>query len=195
MSKPDRRKQRRLEARALQAARPKASEELAHARRLAGLPMESMWISESWRFVGLAVCVVVRRRPDGDLAVLSAIADLGCLGIKDVAVFPSVSPAGLDDILARATRDSMLNVPIGVGVQLLRESARWCEACGMPERDSQTATLAFLSDEVGDSSFEIPLGHDGKPMLVPGPHDDFNELAAILAARFGSGGFHFTAPA
>lgn len=183
-----------MEARALQAARPMASEELAHARRLAGLPMESMWISESWRFVGLAVCVVVRRRPDGDLAVLSAVADLGCLGIKDVAVFPCVSPSGLDDILARASRDPMLNVPIGLGVQLLRESARWCVACGMPVRDSQTATLAFLLDEVGDPAFEIPLGHDGKPMLVPGPYDDFDQLEAILAERFGSNGFHFTAP-
>jgi hypothetical protein len=195
MAKPDRRAMRRAEARALQLARPLPSAELTHARKLAPFPVVGAWLGDGWQDVHqLIVGGIARARPDGGLAGVRFLADLGCMGVKQAVLRPKITRWDFETEIGRAAQQTVRPVPVGTLAQVVREVARWSVACGMPTTDDQAITLAFLGDEASDTTVEVPLGSDGKPMLVPGPFDDAPALMKILAERFGPGGFNYIFP-
>jgi hypothetical protein len=192
--KISKKQQRREEARALQAARPRMSEELIQASKLAAFPLVRGWLSEGYQKSGLAICGLARRRPDGDLAILTAITDLGCMGTKDFKLLAKVPPSMVGERFERYSDTPLEEAPVGHVVQVLREAMRWRIACGMPAREAHAVVTAFLDTAQGDPTYPVTLGTEGKPFLIPGPFDDAEELIGLLEAKFGPTGFHYITP-
>lgn len=192
MPKPDRRSARRAEARALQAARAPLSREVTDAMRLAQLPPVAAWLSEWDDASRLVIAGLARRRADGDVALVTLLVDMGCLGVKNHHLHPKVRLSEAEFLVAE------VGVPITrVEPELLaavvRAAARWSTHCGVPTNPSQQLGLAFLAG-ITPSTVEVPVGLEGKPFLMPGRQDDADGVMELLEERFGPDGFRYLRP-
>lgn len=195
MAKVDKKALRREEARALQAARPVMTPELADAIRLAPLPFAGAWVSTGWQRSKLAVVGVARRRPDGDFAAVLMLVDLGCLGVKTARVYTKIEAHRFSAELERISDSGLDAVTVGQVAQLVREASRWSAGFGLQREPVSSTVLTFLGGLDADPSFEVPLGEGGKPMFIAGPQDDADAIMAQLTKAVGPGGFEFFMPA
>ncbi len=195
MAKVDKKALRREQARALQAARPVMTPELADAVRLAPLPFAGAWVAKGWRRSKLAVVGVARRRPDGDLAAVLTLVDLGCLGVKTARVYPKIEAHRFSAELERISDSDLDVITAGEVAQLVREASRWSAGFGLKREPASSTVLTFLGGIEADPSYEVPLGERGKPLFIAGPQDDTDAIMAQLTEAVGPGGFEFFMPA
>ena len=195
MAKIDKKALRREEARALQAARPAMTPELADAIRLAPLPFAGAWVATGWQRSKLAVVGIARRRPDGDLAAVLALVDLGCLGVKTARVYTKIEAYRFSAELERIADSGLDAVTAGQVAQVVREASRWSASFGLKREPVSSTVLTFLGGIEADPAFEVPLGEGGKPIFIAGPQDDTDAIMAQLTAAVGPGGFEFFMPA
>lgn len=192
MAKPDRRRDRRAEARALLAVRPPSAPELNQAGRLARFPPVHAWISSWDDPKNLVFACLTRRRDDGDLALLTLLIDLGCLGVKDQHLLAKLSSGDAHERVGRSPIPVARAEP-GVVAAVVRAAADWSAECGFEASLAQRVANAFVQG-IEPAPVQVPVGVDGKPFFMPGPYDDAAALLERLSARFGPDGFHFFAP-
>ena len=60
-----------------------------------------------------------------------------------------------------------------------------------PNRDIRDAQLVLGDADPDACDEEIPLGSDGKPLFVPGPHDNVDRIMDKLTRKLGPNGFHY----
>jgi len=65
---------------------------LVHIRRARDYAIEGCWAQTDWQDGGLAVVVVARQRPDGDLVFGVYLVDYFCLGLKDTYCNANTAP-------------------------------------------------------------------------------------------------------
>jgi hypothetical protein len=193
MVKPDRRAARREAARELQAARPRPTALEIDAARLSAFPVAGAWCSPWDNPRHLVTLALARRRPDGDLAVMTAIVDLGCMGVKDASVIAKVPPLLADEGVAKRCGPDAQRENAGVVAAVVAAGAQYAKACGVAERDVQRGLVAFLRG-VPAAPITVPLGVDGKPFFMAGPYDDAEQVLTALEERFGPDGFHYVLP-
>jgi hypothetical protein len=194
MAKVDKRALRRQEARALQAANPRPAPEVVRASELAKGAPHAAWMSLTWQRSKLAFVALARKRTDGDYALLVALADLGCLGVKSAKLYAKLAAGELQATLDKNSYEAVERAPAEQVAQVLAESLRWAEHCGFEPTLEGRVARAFFAGVEPQADFEVPLGEEGEPLFVPGPNDKTAAVLAQLEARFGEGGFHYVAP-
>lgn len=159
--------------------------------RARDLPVEECVISRGWRERGLAHILLARRRDDGSLVVGGYYVDTLCLGLKDTAVIPNVSPddyrqnvkpnvfndaVEFEDCepgLARAVVEGAIAFAAGTG---FRPNKRWEES-------------KHLFDGVEARAEGLTFGREGMPCLVLRGGEQNPVAVARLERALGAGNF------
>lgn len=175
--------------------RPAAA--LPSASTAARWPLYECLISQGWQEEGALVQIIVARRSEvGLIAAAIFLVDLGCLGVKDAfaRVFPDRETyESLVDRLADAT--PLVKTDLDTVVKVIQEAISYAERLGFkPARDFQVAA-PFLEGGLAErSAARVPLGKNGRPFYVAGPHDNARKIVQQLAQRVGVGNFDFIVP-
>ena len=130
----------------------------------------------------------------GEVGAAVFLVDLGCLGVKDAfaARFPTLEDYELG---VRAQMTSMRPVEAissDLAAKIVREGIAYARSLGLePHRDYAQAA-PYLADANPDAATEeVPLGRDGKPYFVNGPHDNVRKIVTQLNRAVGPGNYEF----
>lgn len=148
---------------------------------------------------GLSNVLVSRLLRTGNVAFVSFLVDVYCLGVKDV----------LFDVTSRRRYDGQIfgklfethrpvNLEPADARKLIEGAVEYARQLGLlPHRDYQRAARIFGDIDSTSSSQEFIYGKDGKPYFISGPHDRparCRHIVQLLTARCGPDGFHFIIP-
>lgn len=158
-------------------------------------PIVGAWLRRTWTDDQLFVGIIARRRPDGELAAASLLVDLGCLGLKDGDVRPHLTSQEWTIWFDRANGSGDLTpCPPEQVAAAYQAGVRWARKWGFRPAAIAPAVENLLSGISPDGADEIPVGADGKPLYVAGPHDDVSAILARLEETAGRGNYHYVAP-
>jgi len=160
-------------------------------------PIEGCWIRRDWEATGLAVIVIARRRPDGNVAYGNYLVDYYCLGLKDTFCRTNVPPDRFhQDDLARSFPDAPpLTISVALAHEIAYGSIEYAAQFGFqPHRDFTRSQYILDPPDLHPRSGMVKFGKDGKPFFVAGPHDNVAAIMRQLAQTAGEGNFHALAP-
>ena len=167
--KAQRRKQvlaEKRRAEALEASLP------ARVLRAAQAPIQHCLLTEELFETGIGTLVLARGVTRHQVAFVSFLIDVFCLGIKDV-MFKSVEGELFEMYMDVADAGSpLVSVDPSFGRKLLRDLAAWSRSIGFePHRDFAAVEPIFgdVSADASDAVFRF--GRDGEPVYIPGPSD------------------------
>lgn len=153
-------------------------------------------IDDTWEEQRFGNIVVARISPDGStLFTASALLDLGCLGVKDVALQPEALRARFDQL----REERMANVPrtditVDDALNILETARDYGSSLDFPQAAQLDKMLLLLGDaDANRATLDVPTGRDGKPFYVAGPRDNSQAIIRHLTNRLGPDGFHFIA--
>ncbi|HSJ56978.1 MAG TPA: hypothetical protein VLC95_07340 [Anaerolineae bacterium] len=166
-------------------------------RLSASWPLHEAWLTQSWKEPGQLVQILVARRSaQDDIAVGTFLVDLGCLGVKS-AFGRILSPMEYGELRATTQRtQEMAQVDdLNLLAKIVREGVAYAQELGFkPDPDYRDALLVLGDADPDLSDVEIPLGKDGKPFFVAGPHDNVEAIMTRLTRKCGPDGFHYLVP-
>jgi hypothetical protein len=161
-------------------------------------PFEGCWVQETWKDGGLAVVVVARRQPNGNLAFGNYLVDYYCLGLKDTYWNVDI-PAGIfrNDAMPKMYQAS--GRPISISPDLAHEiiygAIDYAAQYGFhPPRDFRDSQLLLAPPEMHPRSGAVEFGKDGQPFYIAGPHDNPDAIMRQLLRTAGEGHFHYFMP-
>jgi hypothetical protein len=168
----------------------------ATLRAAAHWPLYECLISEDWDEEGQLVQILVSRSsPEGLIASAGFLVDLALLGVKDA--LSDVFTVGEYEQF-RETFTSLQPMKKGnldLAAKIVREGIAYADRFGFkPHRDYGAAAFLLEGADPDACRTEIPLGIDGKPTFVAGPHDDAPKIMAQLERAVGSDNYHFVLP-
>jgi hypothetical protein len=169
----------------------KALKEAAH------WPLHECLIPRSWDREGeLLQIMVARTSPEGGIGASVFLVDLGCLGVKDAFTRYFLTDRDFEP-LRRTIRDRqpMVKADLDLVARIIREGVNYAAKLGFdPPKDFKDAAILLAGADPDASNARVPLGKDGKPFFVAGPHDDARKILAKLEKAVGRDGFHFIMP-
>jgi hypothetical protein len=142
----------------------------------------------------LAQVVVARRAPSGQVAAGVFLVDLTCLGVKDAFTSAFSSRAEYEqDLLGRIRQNQRLEkIDLDCAAKIIDESIAYARSLGFsPHRDYHQAAPLLAGAEPEACAVKVPVGYEGKPYFVSGPHDNVRKILAQLERKVGPGNFHF----
>jgi hypothetical protein len=158
-------------------------------------PVYEVLLSEDWdKERAIPTIVVARQSPrSGKIATAAFMVDLGCTGVKSAFVRICKSP----DDYARRLREPLLKdqefatVELDLAAKIIAEGLAYAERLGFsPDPEYRQASLLLAGADPDACAEEIPLGSDdGRPLYVPGPHDNVEQALATLTRAVGPDGF------
>src|SRR5215211_6879525 len=145
---------------------------------------------------GLVSVLVTREERYGRVRVCGWLADVWCLGVKDV-----IGPRVMNERRAAefirsyfaAYQAPPLQAPVELARHLLFGAAAYARSLGFEPTPGFPATTGQLGPWAGPSA--IGFGRHGKPFFVQGPHDDAAAVLTTLERSVGRDNFHFVARA
>jgi len=158
--------------------------------RAARYPRGQCWISRGWVEAGIASVTISRRRvDDGSLVAVMFLVDLGCLGVKDVALHNNARPATVTELVESAP-DGAEPIPFDDAARLIETAVAWAAHCGFaPVPEFEFARLIYADADPNASTLEVECGKNGRPFYSSGPNDDVGLIVGVLEERFGPDGF------
>jgi hypothetical protein len=168
-------------------------------RQAAGWPVYECLISRDWQRDGadsLVQIIVGRRSPAGQIAAGVFLVDLGCLGVKNAFARLFDSPAGFADLVAMiASEQPLARTSLNLAARVVREAISYAHGLGFSPHPDYHAAAPLLEGADPDADpTPVPLGKDGKPFFVAGPHDNVPRIMARLTRAVGPDGFHYLVP-
>lgn len=200
MKKGDKKKQqkalkRRAERRQRRKPLPQFGEKLAlsYIRQARGYPIEGCWAQKNWEDGGLAVIVVARRQPNGNLVFGSYLVDTYCLGLKDAYCNADI-PSGHFHREMLPMMYSAAGQPTKISPDLAHEiiygGIEYAQQFGFrPHRDFDLAQLVLDPPDAHPRTGRVKFGKDGKPFFVQGPHDNVEAVLRQLDRTVGKGNY------
>jgi hypothetical protein len=148
---------------------------------------------------GIGEVLISRQLKDGNVAFVTFLLDMYCLGVKTV-IMNIVPPALYRERMYRRLADEYQLVPLKpeCARKLVEGAVAYALDLGLPpDPEYRIARLIFgdVQAEACDQTFVY--GKDGKPFFVAGPRDDparCKEVIRTLEESCGPGGFHFLIP-
>lgn len=167
---------------------------LAHVRRARSYPIEGCWIMPGWEEGGMAVIVVARRQPNGNIVYGTYLVDYYCLGLKDT-FFNADIPAGhfRREILPEIMQG---NEPQEISPALAHEiiygAIEYAEQYGFrPHRDYRRSQYILDPPDVHPRTGAIQFGFEGQPLFISGPYDNIDAVLRQLDRTAGEGNYNF----
>ena len=169
---------------------------LQHVRHAREYPIAGCWVMPGWEEGGMAVVVVARRQPDGNILYGNYLVDYYCLGLKNT-FFNADIPEGQfrREVLPEVMQG---NEPVEISPALAHEliygSIEYAEQYGFrPQRDyRRTRDILDLPDTYPRTG-TIEFGHNGKPLFISGPYDNVDAVIRQLNRTAGEGNYDFMA--
>lgn len=161
-------------------------------------PLENCWVQENWRESGMAVVVVARRQPSGNLIFGTYLVDYYCLGLK--STFCNVN---LPEQVFRGRflpecyerNGPPVTIPPALAHELIYGAIEYAAKWGFkPQRDFRDSQYVLELPETYPRSGAVTFGHEGKPFFIGGPHDDCKSVVRQLQRTAGDGNFDYIAP-
>lgn len=182
-------KQARRQARA---AKPTTA--LYHVHRARNYPIEGCWVQPDWNEGGLAVIVIARRQPDGNIVFGNYLVDYYCLGLKDTHYNADVPPGQFRrDYLPKTFR---AGPPVDISPALAHEiiygGIEYSAQFGFrPHADFKRSRYILDPPDLHPRTGAVEFGRDGKPFYIEGPYDNTDAILRQLARTAGEGNFHY----
>lgn len=167
--------------------------EVKKAAKFARYPIGRCVVGRDWGEQRFCAFAFTREKPSGDVVFGSGVVDLGTQGLKDGNFEPAVSEAQADKVIDGVARR-------GAGIEkaepalvqkILEHGVAFAGLNGFAPPRVYFALDRLLGDhDLSKVETKVPLGHRGKPILIPGPNDDPEALAETLTETVGANGFY-----
>jgi len=171
---------------------------LHHVYQARIYPIEGCWTQEGWENNGLAIVVVARRQPDGNVVFGNYMVDYYCLGLKDTYYNADI-PVGQfhRDYLPKMFRSA--GKPMGISPALAHEiiygGIEYAARFGFEPHDDYKLSQHVLDPpELHTRAGTVKFGLEGKPFFVAGPYDDVDAILGQLERTAGGGNYHYIFP-
>jgi len=169
---------------------------LRHIRQARNYPIEGCWIMRNWKESGLAVIVIARRQPDGNIVFGNYLVDYYCLGLKDTFCNAEIPRGEFQrDYLARIFGgDPPLSISPALAHEIIYGSIEYAAKFGFqPQRDFKLSQHVLDLPDLHPRSGTVEFGKDGKPFYMSGPYDNVDRIVRQLARTAGEGNFKYMA--
>jgi hypothetical protein len=145
---------------------------------------------------GLVSVLVARKHRHDMVSVCGYLADVYCLGVKNV-----YGPKIMDDLGLRRFNDQFFDGypsdPLAAPIELAREivfgSLEYARGLGFDPHPDFAAAQGHLGTWQGPST--ITFGKEGKPLFISGPYDSPLSIIRTLERTAGAGNFDYIAVA
>ncbi len=157
-------------------------------------PIVGCWTAEGWDEHGLAVVIVARQQPNGNLVFGSYLVDYYCLGLKNTYCNADVPPhLFYQEYLPGMLSDAK---PVSISPSLAHEiiygGIEYASQFGFrPHSDFRRSRHVLDPEELHPRTGTIEFGHEGKPLYVAGPDDNAEAIMRQLARNAGEGNFDY----
>ncbi len=168
---------------------------LRYIRQARSYPIEGCWVQQGWDEGGLAVVVIARRQPNGNLVFGNYLVDYYCLGLKDT-YFNADIPRGEFQNDALPTMYRAAGKPTKISLDLAHEiiygGIEYAKQFGFrPHRDFAQSQSILDPPDAYPRTGKVKFGKDGKPFFVSGPYDNVDAILRQLARTAGEGNYHY----
>jgi hypothetical protein len=169
---------------------------LVYLRQARNYPIEGCWIRRDWKATGLAVIVLARRQPNGNVIFGNYLVDRYCLGLKNTFFDADVAPEVFKhSFLPKVFQGQKpLAISPALAHEIIYGAIEYAAHFGFkPQRDFRDSQ--YILDPVGTHprSGQVEFGKDGKPLFINGPYDNVDRILQQLRRTAGDGNFDFIA--
>lgn len=167
-------------------------------RQARAYPFAGCWVQEDWKEAGLAVVVVARRQPNGNIAFGNYLVDYYCLGLKDTFYNADI-PARVFHREFIPKLYSATARPISISPALAHEIIYGgidyaAQYDFHPQRDFRDSQYILDPPEMHPRTGKVEFGKDGQPFFIAGPHDNADAIMRQLQRTAGDGNSHYLMP-
>lgn len=187
-----RRTQRKQARRQTRAAKPIPAS--VHIRQARNYPIEGCWIQPDWQEGGLAVIVIARRQPDGDLVFGNYMVDYYCLGLKDTYSNATVPSSRFhDDYLSKVFQtDPPVNISPALAHEIIYGAIEYAAQFDFhPHADFKLSRYVLDPPDRHPRTGQVEFGYEGQPLYIQGPHDKPEAILRQLDRTAGEGNYNF----
>lgn len=168
---------------------------LHYIRQARNYPLEGCWIQKGWQESGLAVIVIARRQPDGNIVFGNYLVDYYCLGLKNTYCNAEV-PSGefRHSMLPRMFENvgPFMEISPALAHEIIYGAIEYARHFGFnPQRDFRDSQYILDQPGVHPYSGRIQFGKDGKPFYISGPYDNADRVMRQLQRTAGEGNFDY----
>ncbi|MCD6172071.1 MAG: hypothetical protein J7J36_06655 [Thermoplasmata archaeon] len=157
-------------------------------------PIYECMINPSWKEMGLAIILLSRKRPDGNILFGCYLVDIFCLGLKDTfwnSNFPleryenELKPAVYRD-------EEPIDCDISMAHQIIYGAIEYAHKLGFNPHKDFRITKHILKDKNNlKMDADIEFGKNGKPLYIAGPNDDIEAILKKLGEKLGEENFYY----
>ncbi|MCG2770130.1 MAG: hypothetical protein L6435_17420 [Anaerolineae bacterium] len=165
-----------------------------HIRRAQDYPIEGCWVQRDWDKGGLAVVVIARSQPDGNIVFGNYLVDYYCLGLKNTFCNADIPPREFHHrYLARFFREAApFSISPALAHEIIYGGIEYAAQFGFrPHRDFHLSRYVLDPPELHPRTGAVKFGKDGKPFYVSGPDDNVEAIMRQLTRGAGEGNFHY----
>ena len=141
------------------------------------LPIYKCYVNEGWKTVGLANVFVLRKHINGNITMGIFLADVFCLGVKEVTYFFNYTQLEIDKILKRVNKIGNIEIDYNLAHNIIYAAHDFAMEYDIhPHKDFAIAKYILEEDDDNIPLIDIKVGgQNGYPFLVvknPNQHKD-----------------------
>ena len=165
-----------------------------HVRMARSYPIEGCWVQQGWEDDGLAMVLLARRQPDGNLVVGAYVVDYYCTGLKQTSVRPDFPSDSFHQeyLPSLFPTEPPLKISPALAHEIIYGSIEYAARFSFPpHRDFKLSQSILDPPGQHPRSGAVKFGKDGKPFYVAGPRDNATAIMRRLMQNPGPDNFDF----
>jgi len=202
MNKGDKKKQQKALSKGSERKRSSGRQGLStraglprHIREARSYPIAGCWTAQGWEEHGLAVVVVARRQPNGNLVFGTYLVDRYCLGLKNTYCDADMPEDEFrQEYLPAVVGDSELtSISPALAHEIIYGGIAYAARFGFrPHPDFARSRHVLDPEEAHPHTGAVEFGYDqGKPLYVAGPYDNVEAVLRQLSRTAGEGNYDY----
>ena len=168
---------------------------LYHVRQARNYPFDGCWIQRDWQDSGLAVIVIARSQPNGNIVFGNYLVDYYCLGLKNTYFNIDIAPGEFRRSLLPRMFENVgqpMEISPALAHEIIYGAIEYADRYGFkPQRDFRDSQYILDLPDVHPRSGRVEFGKDGKPFYVSGPYDNADRIVSQLMRTAGEGNFDY----
>jgi hypothetical protein len=168
-------------------------------RKAREFPIVECHISRAWKSQdsgGLVQVAVVRKQPDGAVAVGTFLLDVYCLGLKNTIADAGLPMSVFREKILAVLHDQtpMEKCPPELAHQIIYQAIDYAAKFEFkPQKDWKFSQLVLEKRGTFKEDYDLKFGKDGKPFFIQGPYDKAEAIVRQLERTAGSGNYDYLA--